>query len=306
MKRIPIIIDTDPGVDDFFCLALACAYDDRFDLRGVCAMGGNHRTDVTTRNALDILALFGKTHVPVARGAERYLHAEFGEPVTRFHGENGLGNVTIPHSDRQADLLPAWELLYQAAKACAGELVLVTAAPLTNVALALQKHPELPSYLKKIVTMGGSTTAGNISAYAEANVGHDAAAAKQVFSCGVPVDMIGLNVTKTCPIRPDVFERCSPTPNGTLETVMRQLLAFRNDEAMHDAVAIATLIDEDMATWERGTIEVITDDSIRAGQTVLHPSEEGVCRVATVVDHDRYDAVIGGMLRRLRPENGSN
>lgn len=84
-----------------------------------------------------------------------------------------------------------------------------------------------------------------------------------------------------------------------------QLLSI-GEMAEANRVSIATLIDEDMATWERGTIEVITDDSIRAGQTVLHPSEEGVCRVATVVDHDRYDAVIGGMLRRLLPENGSN
>ena len=84
-----------------------------------------------------------------------------------------------------------------------------------------------------------------------------------------------------------------------------QLLSI-GEMAGANRVSIATLIDEDMATWERGTIEVITDDSTRAGQTVLHPSEEGVCRVATVVDHDRYDAVIGGMLRRLHPENGSN
>ena len=84
-----------------------------------------------------------------------------------------------------------------------------------------------------------------------------------------------------------------------------QLLSI-GEIAEANRVSIATLIDEDMATWERGTIEVITDDSIRAGQTMLHPSEEGVCCVATVVDHDRYDAVIGRMLRRLHPENGSN
>ena len=73
MNRIPLVIDTDPGVDDFFCLALACTYDDVFDLKGVCSMGGNHYTDVTTQNALNILSLFGRDDVPVARGADRYL-----------------------------------------------------------------------------------------------------------------------------------------------------------------------------------------------------------------------------------------
>ena len=304
MDRIPLIIDTDPGVDDFFCLALACTYDDVFDLKGVCAMGGNHYTDVTTQNALNILSLFGRDDVPVARGADRYLTEEFKEPAAKFHGENGLGNVTIPTSGRRAGPLPAWEMLYETAKACEGGLVLVTVAPLTNVAMALQRHPDLPRYLKRIVTMGGSTTVGNISPYAEANVGHDAPAAKIVFESGVPLDMVGLNVTKTCPIRPDVFTRCSPAPDGYIETVMQQLIAFRNGEAMHDAIAISTLIDDRMAAWDRGSIQVITDDLVHMGQTVLHPAQDGICRAAAAVDHDRYDAVIGGMLRRLHSRVG--
>ena len=68
---------------------------------------------------------------------------------------------------------------------------------------------------------------------------------------------------------------------------------------MHDAIAISTLIDEQMAVWDRGSIQVITDDPVHMGQTVLHPSQNGICRAAAAVDHDRYDAVIGGMLRRL-------
>ena len=299
MARIPIVIDTDPGVDDFFCLALACTYQDVFDLKAVCSMGGNHYTDVTTQNALNILSLFGREDVPVARGADCYLTEPFKEPAAKFHGENGLGNVTIPQSGRKADPLPAWDKLYEVAQECAGELVLVTVAPLTNVAMAIQRHPDLPRHLKKIVTMGGSTTVGNISPYAEANVGHDVPAAKTVFESGIPLDMVGLNVTKPCPIRPDVFDRCSSAPDGPIETVMRRLIAFRNGEAMHDAIAISTLIDEQMASWDQGSIEVITEDPVHVGQTVLHAAPDGFHRAAAAVDHDRYDAIIGGMLRRL-------
>ena len=300
MNRIPLVIDTDPGVDDFFCLALACTYDDVFDLKAVCATGGNHYTDVTTQNALNILSLFGREDVPVTRGADRYLTEPFKEPAAKFHGENGLGNVTIPQSSKKPDPLPAWDKLYEIARACGGGLVLVTVAPLTNVAMAFQRHPDLPRYLKKIVTMGGSTTVGNISPYAEANVGHDAPAAKLVFESGVPLDMVGLNVTKTCPIRPDVFDRCARDPDGPVETVMRRLIAFRNGEAMHDAITISTLIDEQMASWDCGRIEVVTGDPVHVGQTVLHTALDGVHRAALAVDHDRYDAVIGGMLQRLR------
>ena len=137
MERIPIVIDTNPGIDDFFCLALACAYSDRLDLRAVTTMGGNNHTDVTTQNALNILSLF-RTDVPVARGADRYLEAEFGAPAAKFHGSNGVGNLVLPQSCRAPDALPAWDKLYEIAKAAQGELVLVTVAPLTNIALALQ------------------------------------------------------------------------------------------------------------------------------------------------------------------------
>ena len=175
MERIPIVIDTDPGIDDFFCLALACAYSDRLDLRAVTTMGGNNHTDVTTQNALNILSLF-RTDVPVARGADRYLEAEFGAPAAKCHGVNGVGNLVLPQSDRTPDDLPAWDKLYEIAKAAQGELVLVTVAPLTNIALALQKHPDLPHWIKKIVMMGGSIGRGNITPYVEANAGHDPAA----------------------------------------------------------------------------------------------------------------------------------
>ena len=148
MERIPIVIDTDPGIDDFFCLALACAYSDRLDLRAVTTMGGNNHTDVTTQNALNILSLF-RTDVPVAQGADRYLEAEFGAPAAKCHGSNGVGDLILPQSDRTPDALPAWDKLYEIAKAAQGELVLVTVAPLTNIALALQKHPDLPHWIKK-------------------------------------------------------------------------------------------------------------------------------------------------------------
>lgn len=299
MKRIPIVIDTDPGVDDFFCLALGCTYNDKLELRTVTSMGGNHRLDVTTQNALDILALFG-SDAPVAKGAERYLTAEFGEPVTKFHGENGLGNVILPHGKGLPDKLCAWDKLYAVAKEADGELILVTVGPVTNIAMALQKYPDFPCYIKKIVMMGGSVGKGNITPYAEANIGHDAAAADIVFSSGIPIDMIGLNVTTVCPICLDVFDRRDNTARSDIVSIMQQLIAFRNGEAMHDAVAIATLLDDRLMEWGKGQVHVETVDEEHMGQTILRPDDNGKHRVAVKVDVDRYNAVISGMLDRLR------
>lgn len=299
MNRIPIMIDTDPGVDDFFCLALGCTYDDRLELRAVSSMGGNHHIEVTTQNALNVLGLFG-TDVPVARGADRYLTADFGEPGVKFHGENGMGNVTLPRSDKAADKLPAWDKLYSEAVRAEGELVLVTVGPLTNIALALEKHPDLPRYIKKIVMMGGSVGRGNITPYAEANVGHDVPAAKLVFDSGIPIDMVGLNVTLVCPIDMNVFSGREQDARQDILSIMKQLIAFRRGEAMHDAVAIATMLDDGLMEWKQGRVQVETEDTERMGQTVLQQDSRGCHRVAVSVDVARYNAIIGGMLDRLK------
>lgn len=299
MNKLPIIIDTDPGIDDFLCIALGCVYHDKLDLRAVTTIGGNHRTAITTRNALDIVSLFGRPEVPVARGSDSFLCEPFGRPATKFHGENGIGNVTLPHSTRPLDPLPAWDKLYESAKALNGELVLVPVAPLTNLALALQKHPDLPRYIKRIVLMGGSLDHGNISPFAEANIGHDAPAAAAVFDSGIPIDMVGLNVTRTCPIRRELFDEFENSPRRDIVQLMRTLIDFRSGEPMHDAIAISTLIDERLATWREGTVRVETQDVERRGQTVFREGSGGRHRVAVAVDTGRFEAVLRELLTRL-------
>lgn len=298
MKRIPIVVDTDPGVDDFFCIALACAFPELFDVKAICTIGGNNATDVTTRNALDILKLLKREDIPVARGADRFLTAEFGEPVEQFHGRNGLGNVEIAHSDKEADPLPACDKLYEAAKACPGELVVVTVGPETNLALAFQKYPDLPSLLKKIVIMGGTTTSGNVTPYAEANIWHDAEAARIVFAAGVPFDMVGLNVTRQAPLRQNIFDGLEAVRPEVKDT-MSQLIAFRNEEAMHDAIAFSLLLNDEIFTWLEADTYVIDDHGERHGQTVVQEDHEHPnSRIAIGINPEAYYEVMKEMIRR--------
>ena len=100
----------------------------------------------------------------------------------------------------------AWDRIHDEAIACEGELVVVTVGPETNLALALQKYPDLKHLIKKITVMGGSLTTGNVSEYAEANLWHDAEAARIVFDSGIPIDMIGLNVTRKAPLKRSIFD----------------------------------------------------------------------------------------------------
>ena len=298
MKRIPIIIDTDPGVDDFFAIAIACAYKDLFDLRAITTIGGNNLTDVTTRNALDVLKLFDREDVPVGRGADSYLTRPFGEPVARFHGVNGLGNVEIEHSDRKPLPKPACDVIYEQAKQCNGELVLVTIGPETNLALAFKKYPDLKNMIRKIVVMGGTLTTGNISPYAEANIGHDAQAARIVFESGIPIDMIGLNVTRKAPLKKTIFDGLQNL-NEKIKEVMLKLIEFRNEESMHDAIAISTLVSDKVIVFKDAFTTIIDDESEKHGMSAADYDKTPNSRVAVDINNEEFYRIIRETIVRL-------
>lgn len=297
--KLPIIIDTDPGVDDFFCIAIGLAYSDDFNLKGITAMGGNNYTSITTRNALDIVSLFNKD-APVISGSTSYLKAPFSKPVAAFHGENGLGNIEIPHTNTLPLDIAVEDFIYNTAKEYPKELVLVTVAPLTNIARTFLKYPDLKDYLKKIVIMGGAISGGNITPFAEANIGHDPYAAEIVFSSGVPIDMVGLDVTLKCPLDNDTFSRISINLNPEIKEIMQGLITFRKGEPMHDAVAIASLIDKEMLTYKNAHVVIETSNEEHLGQTVCDfESNIPNCRVAIRCDLNHYVEVIKGMCNRV-------
>ena len=296
MYKQPILIDTDPGVDDFFCLAIGCGLQDHFDLKAVTTMGGNNTTDVTTRNALDILKLFGRDDVPVAKGSDSFLTRPFGKPAEAFHGKNGLGNVEIPHSDRKPDPLPAWDKIYETAVACGGDLILVPVAPYTNIARALQAHPDLPKYVKKIVLMGGSIKEGNITPYAEANAFNDAPATDIVFRSGIPIDMVGLNVTNHTPLTRAEFDAMSEDMEPAVREVMQKLIDFRKKDCLHDAIAISSLVDERFITWKEAALSMELHNPITYGRTVADfDADRKNARVAVASDVSVYREIFGKM-----------
>lgn len=294
---IPLIIDTDPGVDDFFCLAMAGAFPDQIDIKAVCATGGNNTTAVTTQNALNILTLL-QVKAPVASGASHYLDAEFGEPVVQFHGRNGLGNIELEKSPDQALPMPSWDLMYRIAME-QENVQLLTVGPLTNVALALLKYPQLKTRIRRLTMMGGTTGRGNITPYAEANIGHDAVAARIVFESGIPIDMIGLNVTRQCEVKPEELDAMGMDSDPLIRQVMHDLIVFRNGEAMHDAVAAATLLDDRFIQWKTADADIETADPKTSGRVLLTPKEGGGSfRYADSVDLAAYKRIFAGMVKR--------
>ena len=298
--RIPVILDTDPGVDDFFAIAMLCANRDRINLLGLTAEGGNNTTAVTAQNALNVLSLLGCDDVPVARGMDQYLTSPFGEPVAKFHGVNGMGNVDLPVSKRGLEKSRAWDFIHAKATDF-GKIVLVTVGPLTNVAVALCKYPDLKDHVSRIVMMGGTTDRGNIGPYTEANMGHDALASRIVFESGIPIDMVGLNVTRDCIITPAEFDVMSGHSDSLIASVMRDLIVFRAGEALHDPIAAAAMLVPEIISWEDAYIQIEFSDLKTNGMCHIDPEKTDSfnSRIAMKLDQAAYRGMFREMVRSL-------
>lgn len=272
-KSIPIWLDTDPGVDDAMAMALLFAIDE-YDVKGISAVAGNVELEKTFENARNLTAFFGRKDVPVYPGAEKPL---FRTPRTCYfiHGENGLGDVALPPSDAPVETIPAWDALYEAAKAAKGELVLVAIGPLTNIALALSKHGSLPKLLKRIVIMGGSAKYGNATPAAEANIFCDPEAASTVFQCGVPIVMCGLDMTLQTVMSPEKLDemgRMNPVCRFLRDAAQHGLAYSKahgiDGMALHDPTAVLYPLHPDIFGAEEAGVAVETKGTITYGKTV--------------------------------------
>ena len=149
-KKIPVWIDTDTGVDDSVALLVANRLE-QLEIRGISAVAGNVEVPRTFANARRICRLMG-ARIPVYRGAEKPLFREL-HTAPYVHGVDGLGGAPLPASEEPEETLPAWDALYQAAQAADGELQVVAVGPLTNLAIAFGKYPQLKGLLKRILIM---------------------------------------------------------------------------------------------------------------------------------------------------------
>jgi pyrimidine-specific ribonucleoside hydrolase len=200
-----LIVDTDPGVDDAFAIALAARHPD-VELLGVTAVHGNVRLDQTAANALRVLALTERSDVPVAAGAARPLVASHEHRAGSIHGPDGLGgrSTELPEHPVGLDRRRAVSLMADLLEAAEEPVTIATIGPLSNLAALLAGHPDAKSTIDRVVLMGGSLSGGNDSPAAEFNVWCDPEAARRVFSeDGLVRAMVPLDVTRQCRLDPD-------------------------------------------------------------------------------------------------------
>ncbi len=297
---VPIVLDCDPGHDDAIALLLALASPEGVDLLGVTTVHGNQTIEKTTDNALRVLELAGRSDVPVARGAERPLVRE-PFPAAHVHGESGLDGPDLPAATARPIDQHAADFL---AERVTPETVLVPVGPLTNVALALERGMR-PA---RIVLMGGAIAEGNMTPAAEFNIWADPEAAQKVFHAGVPVTMVGLDVTHRALLTPDWSERFREA--GRLGVFVAELVDFFkryhartygwDGAPIHDALALAQVIQPGLVRTERRNVEVEVESELTRGRTVVdlwrRTDREPNADVAVDVDRDAF---LGLLLERI-------
>lgn len=261
-----LIIDTDPGVDDAFAIALAALSPD-VDLLGVTTVFGNVGLEATTANALRILELCGRPDVPVAPGAARPLVHPHPHRARYAHGADGLSGraATLPAPSRDAVPGGAVALMTALLDAATEPVTLVPIGPLTNIALLLAAHPRVKEKIERIVVMGGAIDGGNVTARAEFNVWSDPEAARRVLvEEDVECVLVPMDLTYRCAVDTAWLDELgSSGPIGAaLHALTPDYLAHYTRAlgtpamVVHDAVAVAEAISPTLLTTQALPLDV--------------------------------------------------
>ena len=277
MVRTPLVIDTDPGIDDALALLLALASPE-VDLRLVTTVHGNVDLAQTTDNALRVLHLAGRSDVPVAVGARTSLVVPQRERAGHVHGAAGLGGVVLPSSPASVDPRPAVVALAELLLSSEEPVTVAAIGPLTNIALLLAVYPEAAARIGRLVVMGGSATrGGNVTGAAEFNVWADPEAAAVVFGAGLPTVMVGLDVTlPTVLTEAGIARFAAAGPVGSqAAAILGQYLDHARSTygtdgvVVHDALALTEAIVPGTLRTVRRDVVVDTGPGTGRGQTLV-------------------------------------
>jgi inosine-uridine nucleoside N-ribohydrolase len=305
----PIILDCDPGHDDAVALLLALASPE-VQLLGVTTVAGNQTLEKTTANAIRVLDHVGVRDLPVAAGADRPL-VRLGHAAADVHGETGLDGPDLPPPARAPLDVHAVDWIAEAVAASPEPVTLVPTGPLTNIALFLACHPGLTSRIARIVLMGGAVGEGNVTPAAEFNIWADPEAAARVFTSGIDLTMVGLDVTHRALMTPAHVERLAGA--GRAGSLVADLYGFYSrfhrdvygweGSPVHDAVAVAHVIDGALLETELVGVVVDTGPELSRGRTHADLSGRSRwprnCHVALRIDSERFFELLLGRIAAL-------
>ncbi len=292
-----IILDCDPGHDDAIAIVLAGS-SPSLEILGITTEAGNQTVEKTTQNAINVTRTLGMK-IPVYRGCSR--------PILRtplicpeIHGESGLDGVEFPDYPDRPEAMHAVRFMIETLLK-EKKVTVVTTGAMTNLAMAIRLEPSILEHIEKIVLMGGSMGAGNISPAAEFNILADAEAAAICFESGCPLFMIGLDVTRQCLVLPEIVERMEKQ-NTIASRLFCGLMRFFNQTQkdvfglpggpLHDPLTIAWLLKPELLKFEPMSVTIDHSDSPSYGRTNCDrkpdSKEASCCQVAVSVDVEAY------------------
>ncbi|HAQ35965.1 MAG: nucleoside hydrolase [Maricaulis sp.] len=302
----PLIIDCDPGVDDCMALFMAAASHE-FDIKAVCTVAGNVRAEICTANALGALALAGRGDVPVYQGCVRPLTVE---PVfaDHIHGESGLGRAVLATAERRAETQHAVDWLIETLREADERVTLAILGPMTNLATALTRAPDIVSGIHELVIMGGADIeGGNITPHAEFNCYADPQAAQIVLDCPLPKTVIGLDTTlqlRCTPARMDRLKAIASPVALAGWDMMEHVNAIYGEvygaegAALHDPCVILFLLRPDLFTAAPARLTALTEGDMRGHSSVTLNSPDANGVWTTGIDADAaFDLVLERIAR---------
>ncbi|WP_284140485.1 MULTISPECIES: nucleoside hydrolase [unclassified Virgibacillus] len=306
MKRIPVIIDCDPGIDDVMALLFAFVRPE-LDIRLITTEAGNQTQDKTAYNARSFLTYMNQ-EVEVARGLEQPLFVDL-EVAEEVHGENGLGDVIFPEPSFEESNRTAIHALYQTIMTSDEPIVLIATGPLTNIGALLLAHPEVKDNIRSISFMGGAAVGGNMTPTAEFNVYVDPHAADIVFRSGIPIVMSGLDVTHKAFLDEDDLKRIGDIGTELTERLV-ELMTFYTKAAtqtafheenydtnvrLHDLCAVGYVVEPKLFQGDDCYVAIETTSELTRGTTMVDytqslPYAKNV-HVLHTVDRERFVAM---------------
>ena len=279
MAARPVIIDCDPGQDDAVALFLAMASPDELEILGITTVAGNVPLELTQRNARMMCDIAGRQDLPVFAGCERPL---VREPITAeyIHGNTGIDGVDVfePETPLQDDHAVSF-IVETLVDAEPDSVTLVPTGPMTNIAAAIGRSPEVVKGIRQIVSMGGAMReGGNRSPSAEFNILVDPHAAEIVYNCGKPITAMGLDVTHQVLSTRERVARIREVGNDVAEATAGMLSFFHRYDTkkygsegapLHDPCTVAWLLRPDLFATKRCNISVEKDSELTLGHTAV-------------------------------------
>lgn len=274
-----LIIDCDPGQDDAINLFLALPETKDYEILGITVVAGNTSLAKTQRNARMLCEMAGRTDIPIYAGCDAPLKYPLAT-AEEVHGSEGLEGVEIYEPDMALQTQNAVDFIVETlVTAEDNSITLVPTGPLTNIAVALQKNPEIISKIKEIVLMGGALKeGGNITPSAEFNIYVDPHAADIVFESGVPLVVFGLDVTHQVLSSDKVLERIKNIGNPVAKAAYNLLTHYgrfdaekygTNGAPLHDPCTMAYILKPELFDFKPCNIRVETESELTRGHTAV-------------------------------------